>query len=184
MVVELNRNWQSQSSSNQSSSMLYRSTMRSSNQLTLILLSYFQSTGESSLESRTLWADGLVLVYSITDRKSFEEVRDLHNLLIPFKQKIVVMIVGNKSDLEHERQVSKTEGYSLAEIFKCIFVECSASDGYPKVAEVFHELYREVLKRKKDRRMSLSPRPLRALGKVFRRNSSKNLLLAPGSPSL
>lgn len=158
--------------------------MRSSNQLTLILLSYFQSTGESSLESRTLWADGLVLVYSITDRKSFEEVRDLHNLLIPFKQKIVVMIVGNKSDLEHERQVSKTEGYSLAEIFKCMFVECSASDGYPKIAEVFHELYREVLKRKKDRRMSLSPRPLRALGKVFRRNSSKNLLLAPGSPSL
>ena len=124
-----------------------------------------------------------MLVYSITDRKSFEEIKELHNLTIPFKQKAVVIIVGNKSDLEHERQVPETEGASLAEYFRCMFVECSASEGYPKIAEAFHELCREVIKRKRDRRISLSPRPLRALGKVFRRNSSKNLLLTPGTLS-
>lgn len=118
-----------------------------------------------------------MLVYSITDRKSFEDVQDLLNLIDPHKQKTVVTIVGNKSDLEHERQVSEGEGATLAEKLKCSFFECSASEGYQKITEVFHELYREVIKRKKDRRISLSPRPLRALGKVFRRNSSKNLLL-------
>ena len=136
------------------------------------------------MESRTIWADGLMLVYSITDRKSFEDVQDLHNLIIPYKQKIVVMIVGNKSDLEHERQVAEAEGTSLAETLKCLFLECSASEGYPRIAEAFHELYKEVIKRKKDRRIALSPRPLRALGKVFRRNSSKNLLLTRGTLSL
>ena len=123
-----------------------------------------------------------MLIYSITDRKSFEEVQDLLNLIDQFKQKTVVTIVGNKSDLEHERQVSEGEGASLAEKLRCLFYECSASEGYQKIAEAFHELYREVLKRKRDKKISLSPRPLRnALCKVFRRNSSKNLLLTPPS---
>lgn len=135
------------------------------------------------MESRAIWADGLMLVYSITDRKSFEELRELHNLIISFKQKTVVVIVANKSDLEHERQVSEAEGVSLAESLKCAFFECSASEGYPKIAEAFHELYREVIKKKKEKKISLSPRPLRALGKVFRRNSSKNLLPTPGTLS-
>lgn len=138
-----------------------------------------QTVGEPSVGSRAIWADGLMLVYSITDRKSFEDVQDLLNLIDPHKQKTVVTIVGNKLDLEHERQVSEGEGATLAEKLKCSFFECSASEGYQKITEVFHELYREVIKRKKDRRISLSPRPLRALGKVFRRNSSKNLLLTP-----
>ena len=122
-----------------------------------------------------------MLVYSITDRKSFEEVQHLLNLIDPFKRKTVVAIVGNKSDLEHERQVSESEGGSLAEKLRCMFCECSASEDYQKIKEAFCELYREVIKRKKElRKLNLSPRPLRnALGKVFRRNSSKNLLLPP-----
>lgn len=138
-----------------------------------------QSVGEQSVGSRALWADGLMLVYSITDRKSFEDVQGLMNLIDPFKQKIVVTIVGNKTDLEHERQVSEGEGATLAEKLRCSFFECSASEGYQKMAEAFHELYREVIKTKKDRKTSLSPRPLRALGKILRRNSSKSLLLTP-----
>ena len=122
-----------------------------------------------------------MFVYSITDRKSFEDVQDLMALIDPFKQKTMVTIVGNKSDLEHERQVSEAEGATLAEKLRCLFFECFASEGYQKIAEAFHELYREVIKRKKDRKSSVSPRPLRALGKILRRNSSKNLLVTPPS---
>lgn len=140
----------------------------------------FQASGEPSVGSRAIWADGLMLVYSITDRKSFEEVQDLLNLIDPFKQKTVLAIVGNKSDLEHERQVSESEGASLAERLRCSFYECSASEGHKKITEAFHDLYREVIKRKRDRKIALSPRPLRnAIGKILRRNSSKNLLLTP-----
>ena len=120
-----------------------------------------------------------MLVYSITDRKSFEGVQDLVNLIDPSEQKSVVTIVGNKSDLEHERQVSEGKGATLAEKLRSSFFECSASEGYQKIAEAFHELYREVIKSKKDRKFSMSPRPLRALGKILRKNSSKSLLLTP-----
>ena len=140
----------------------------------------FQSRNEQTVGSRAIWADGLILVYSITDRKSFEEIQHLHNLIDPFKQKTVVIIFGNKSDLEHKRQVPEKEAASLAEKLQCSFFEGSASEGHTKISEAFHELYKEVAKRKKERKVSLSPRPLRnALGKVFRRNSSKNLLLSP-----
>lgn len=122
-----------------------------------------------------------MFVYSITDRKSFKHVQDLMTHIDPIKQKTMVTIIGNKSDLEHERQISEAEGATLAEKSRCLFFECSASEGYEKVAEAFHELYSDVIKRKKDRKISMSPRPLRALGKIFRRNSSKNSLLTPSS---
>lgn len=139
-----------------------------------------ESRNEQTVGNRAIWADGLILVYSITDRKSFEEIQHLHNLIDPFKQKTVVIIFGNKSDLEHKRQVPEKEAASLAEKLQCSFFEGSASEGHTKISEAFHELYKEVAKRKKERKVSLSPRPLRnALGKVFRRNSSKNLLLSP-----
>lgn len=140
-----------------------------------------KSVGEQSVGNRAIWADGLMFVYSITDRKSFEDVQDLITLIDPKEQKTMVTIVGNKSDLEHERQVSEAEGVALAEKLRCLFSEFSASEGYQKIAEAFHELYREVIKRKKDRKISVSPRPLRALGKMLRRNSSKNLLPTPPS---
>ena len=111
----------------------------------------FQSRNEQTVGSRAIWADGLILVYSITDRKSFEEIQHLHNLIDPFKQKTVVIIFGNKSDLEHKRQVPEKEAASLAEKLQCSFFEGSASEGHTKISEAFHELYKEVAKRKKER---------------------------------
>lgn len=136
--------------------------------------------GERLLENKVAWADAILLVYSVTDRKSFDKLLDFYRALVPLKQKPVVVVVGNKSDLKHERQVSEPKGARLAENLKCAFVECSASEGHEKITDAFHELFRATTRRKKERRVSLSPRPLRtALGKVFRRNSSKNLLLTP-----
>lgn len=141
-----------------------------------------ESRSEQTFGSRAIWADGLILVYSITDRKSFEEIQQIYNLIDQFKQKTVVIIFGNKSDLEHKRQVLEKEAASFAQKLQCSFYEGSASEGHMKISEAFHELYKEVAKRKKERKGSLSPRPLRnALGKVFRRNSSKNLPMPPGA---
>lgn len=51
--------------------------------------------------------------------------------------------VGNKCDLEDERDVKKEEGEALAAEFECPFFETSAKD-HINVDECFRELVREV----------------------------------------
>lgn len=67
------------------------------------------------------WADGFLLVYSITDRSSFNSVKKLRQYIYDTKQvskdngqngspQFPIVIVANKSDLIHLRQVSTEEG--------------------------------------------------------------------------
>lgn len=57
--------------------------------------------------------EGFLLVYSITSRQSFEEIVTFQQQILRVKDKdyFPIIVVGNKCDLEHERQVS-TEGGS------------------------------------------------------------------------
>ena len=58
---------------------------------------------------------------------------------------VPVVLVGNKSDLEHVRQVGVEEGERMAAEMACAFYECSAcADEGGAVAEAFHEVCREV----------------------------------------
>jgi len=58
--------------------------------------------------------EGFLLVYSITSRQSFEEIRVFQQQILRVKDKdyFPIIVVGNKCDLESEREVS-TEGMSL-----------------------------------------------------------------------
>lgn len=58
--------------------------------------------------------EGFLLVYSITSRQSFEEIRTFQQSILRVKDKdyFPIIVVGNKCDLESEREVS-TEGVSL-----------------------------------------------------------------------
>lgn len=55
--------------------------------------------------------EGFLLVYSITSRQSFEEIMTFQQQILRVKDKdyFPIIVVGNKCDLENERQVS-TEG--------------------------------------------------------------------------
>ena len=55
--------------------------------------------------------EGFLLVYSITSRQSFEEIVTFQQQILRVKDKdyFPIIVVGNKCDLENERQVS-TEG--------------------------------------------------------------------------
>ncbi|XP_055046664.1 ras-related and estrogen-regulated growth inhibitor isoform X3 [Misgurnus anguillicaudatus] len=79
-------------------------------------------------EGHMRWADGLILVYDITDRGSFEDVVPLKGLLDEVKKPkhVPLVLLGNKADLEHARQVSTEEGERLAADMACAFYECSA----------------------------------------------------------
>jgi GTPase KRas protein len=52
--------------------------------------------------------EGFLLVYSITSRESFEEIRTFQQQILRVKDKDVfpMVVVGNKLDLAHERKVS------------------------------------------------------------------------------
>lgn len=78
--------------------------------------------------------DCYVLVYSITDRTSFEEIKEIHNDVIRFKtqsesEKVSIIVVGNKNDLQDQRQVSFKEGQNLAREINALFTETSALTG-------------------------------------------------------
>jgi small GTP-binding protein len=71
-----------------------------------------------------------ILVYSVTDRTSFDEIGDWKKSLTAHGQKgVPIFLVGNKCDLETERIVSLDEGESKAEAIGATFFETSARSG-------------------------------------------------------
>ncbi|MFX0136623.1 MAG: Rab family GTPase [Candidatus Hodarchaeota archaeon] len=59
-------------------------------------------------------ANAALLVYAINNRESFENIPNWYNDLKAFTNNAHFVIVGNKVDLEHERQVSREEAENLA----------------------------------------------------------------------
>jgi Ras-related protein Rab-8A len=72
-------------------------------------------------------AQGILLVYDVTDRRSFESIR---NWISQIQQHADVhvnkILVGNKCDMTDEKVVSTEEGEKLAKEFGIPFWECSA----------------------------------------------------------
>lgn len=58
-------------------------------------------------------------------------------------EKVPVILVGNKVDLESEREVSANEGQALAEEWGCPFMETSAKSK-TMVDELFAEIVRQM----------------------------------------
>lgn len=90
--------------------------------------------------------EGFLLVYSVTSRSSFEEIVTFYQQILRVKDKetFPVVLVGNKTDLEFDRVVTKEEGQALARQFNdCKFIETSAKFRV-NVEEAFSELVRQV----------------------------------------
>nr|XP_023498420.1 ras-related protein Rab-17 isoform X2 [Equus caballus] len=83
-------------------------------------------------------ANAALLVYDITRKDSFDMVqqwlKDLEKEFHPGE--IVVMLVGNKTDLGEEREVTFEEGKEFAESKRLLFMETSARLNH-QVTEVF-----------------------------------------------
>lgn len=91
--------------------------------------------------------DGFMLVYSITDDQTLEELRSIREqiLRVHRNKKIPIVVIGNKIDLaKRDRAVSKEEGKSLAGDFNAKFLEVSAKENF-KVKEAFELLIKKIL---------------------------------------
>lgn len=88
---------------------------------------------------------GVVLMYSINDRKSFDNITYwIKSLDENCKTGISKILVGNKSDLEDTRQITKEEGKKLAEKHGMLFFETSAKTGV-NVESVFLDVARDIM---------------------------------------
>ena len=96
-----------------------------------------------------------LIVYAINNRTSFEHAENwLNDLKNQSNPNVRVFLVGNKSDLEQERQVSKEEAEKFKEEKKLdVFMETSAKTGENArnvLLEAAKILYKDYLKAKQN----------------------------------
>ena len=92
-------------------------------------------------------AQGIVLVYDITDRGTFNSVRSwMAQIADHADAQVNRVLVANKSDNEAERRVSSAEGAALAAEYEVKFLETSAKHDM-NVSETFTAIAREVVAR-------------------------------------
>jgi small GTP-binding protein len=91
-------------------------------------------------------ADGFLIVFSVTDRKSFELLDNWINNInesVDIKSKILIL-AGNKADIDDDkREVSREEAESYAKSNNLPYFETSAKSGL-NIKEVFNKLYEDI----------------------------------------
>ncbi|XP_050407348.1 GTP-binding protein Rheb [Patella vulgata] len=91
--------------------------------------------------------DGYVLVYSVNSSKSLDVIKYVYDKILDMKGKtqVPVVLVGNKSDLRMEREISFDDGKKIAESWKAPFLEASAKENQ-SVQDVFTQILMTVEK--------------------------------------
>nr|CAI39320.1 rab_C09 [Paramecium tetraurelia] len=84
-------------------------------------------------------ASGALIVFDITKQSTFDNVDRWMKVQESTSNEISIILVGNKSDLRHLRQVSSDVSSAYASKHKIAFLETSAKDG-ANVNEAFNKL--------------------------------------------
>ncbi|XP_043861139.1 ras-related protein Rab-37 isoform X2 [Dromiciops gliroides] len=75
-------------------------------------------------------AQALLLLYDITNKSSFDNIRAWLTEIHEYAQKdVVIMLLGNKADVSRERVVRSEDGETLAREYGVPFMETSAKTG-------------------------------------------------------
>ena len=119
-----------------------------------VKINYYDTAGQERYNSLNLTllrkADGVILVYDITSQESFRKIdfwiQELHN---KNKDSKVLMLVGNKTDLDNEREVSFQQGEKKANEIGCPFMETSAKTNH-NIKECFEKASRILYLKKSE----------------------------------
>lgn len=112
------------------------------NQTESIKMQIWDTSGEERFKSiaKNFYrgAQGVFLVYDITDKQSFIDVKEWITQIKENSdnEDIIIILIGNKSDLEKKRKVTPAEGEELSKENNIHFFETSAKKGN-NIQEVF-----------------------------------------------
>ena len=112
-----------------------------------VMLDILDTAGQeefsSMREQYMVYAKCFLIIFSVTDRTSFLEAEKIHRLILRVKDstKVPAVLVGNKIDLENDRQVTRAEGADMAKRLDIHYIEVSAKSAY-NIEEAFWELLR------------------------------------------
>lgn len=118
------------------------------------LLDILDTAGQEEFSSmQDQWmreGKGFLLVYNITARNTFDEVSTLYDKILRSKDKdkVPIVLVGNKCDLVNDRDVPTLDGEELAQKWGCPFFEASAKEKINN-EECFYQVVREIRKMEK-----------------------------------
>jgi len=88
----------------------------------------------------------VIVVYDVTDRKSFDNIRKWYREIKSLADAgVMIILVGNKCDVESGRQVDFSEGLVLAEELNVSFFESSAKSNL-HIIEIFTVVARTYMK--------------------------------------
>ncbi|KPI94650.1 PREDICTED: ras-related and estrogen-regulated growth inhibitor-like protein [Papilio xuthus] len=113
------------------------------------------------------WADACLLVYSVTDRSSFEYATEVLNTLkknpphgspahgAP-SAAMPLALLGNKTDLDHLRQVPTKEGQAMSQAHGASFSEASVADNSGDLYRCVDRLLADVRLPQRTRKFSVT----------------------------
>lgn len=88
-------------------------------------------------------SDGVIIVYDVTNKSSFEKIQEwVQSIKDNTEKNIKMILIGNKIDLP--REVTTEEGKKLAEHYDIPFFETSAKDNIG-ISEFIRKILVEVL---------------------------------------
>lgn len=104
-------------------------------------------------------AMGIILVYDITDEKSFENIQNwMKSIKENASAGVERLLLGNKCDMEAKRKVQKEQADKLAREHGIRFFETSAKSSM-NVDEAFSSLARDILLKSGGRRLKNNNKP-------------------------
>ncbi len=90
-------------------------------------------------------ANGVLLVYDVSNRETFENIADWVNEVDRYVTgNVTKIIIGNKTDLQTTRAITLQEGQKLSEELGLTFMETSAKEG-TNINEIFSVLTKLVV---------------------------------------
>ena len=123
-------------------------TMKDGNEIRLIIWDTAGQERYHSIAVTTIKsAQGIIVAFDLTSRKSFDNVEKWLKQIYEKTDKVSVVIFGNKCDMKEERVVSKEEAQKLADKYKLTYFETSAkekiniNEGFEKVAKDAYNNY-------------------------------------------